>query len=397
MRLLVATEFGLDAPGGGPAVVRQMLRGFPGDICWWSVNGRNHGPLTHEGVRAIGGAAFPAGKLIPAQKITHLKSWAMEHVWALAAEQSLRHQIACWQPDKIWVIPHNWSIFPLRRTLIRGTAAEIPYHATVQDYPDAHFHGKLWGWERAERMARMQEDIYRLATTRDATSYPMLDDLALRTGKNGVQMLHQGLEDSDIKFLENRGLCEGSARIDPVGSPVRIAYAGTILVMREFALFTQALERVRRMIPVELHLWGAHSYQNQPWFRGEWMIEHGNLSERDLIAALRECDWGFIPMSLRDEDPRYNRFSFPTKFITYLAAGLPVITLANRDSSVMRMAETYDVGLRFSEEPIASEDLMAGLTRGKKRDVLDREILKCARNEFQADDMREMLWRCFLQ
>lgn len=75
------------------------------------------------------------------------------------------------------------------------------------------------------------------------------------------------------------------------------------------------------------------------------MAEHGNLSERELIAALRECDWGFIPMSLRDEDPSYNRFSFPAKFITYLAAGMPVITLASRDSSVMCMAETTRCGI----------------------------------------------------
>lgn len=396
MRLLVATEFGLDAPGGGPAVVRQMLRGFPGEIYWWSVGGRDHGPMIHEGVRAAAGAAFPAGKLMPARRATRFKAWAMEHIWAPAAERSFRHQIARWRPDRIWVIPHNWSIIPLQQALVRSGAIETAYHATVQDYPDAHFHGRLWGWARAERMARMQEDIYRFATTRDATSYPMLDDLALRTGRNGVQMLHQGLEASDIELLEIGGASDASFRVAPAGSPVRIAYAGTILVMREFALFAQALEGIRKAIPVELHLWGAHSYRDQPWFRGEWMTEHGNLPERKLIAALRECDWGFIPMSLRDEDPRYNRFSFPTKFITYLAAGLPVITLANRYSSVMRMAESYNVGLKFSEESIASDELIAGLTRGKERSILNSEILRCATTEFQANRMRETLWKCLL-
>ncbi len=50
-------------------------------------------------------------------------------------------------------------------------------------------------------------------------------------------------------------------------------------------------------------------------------------------------------MALDDDDPRYNRFSFPTKFINYLAAGLPVITLGHPESSVVRMASEYQVGL----------------------------------------------------
>ena len=37
MKLLVATEFPPDAAGGGAAIVRQMLLGFPGEVHWWSI------------------------------------------------------------------------------------------------------------------------------------------------------------------------------------------------------------------------------------------------------------------------------------------------------------------------------------------------------------------------
>ena len=48
------------------------------------------------------------------------------------------------------------------------------------------------------------------------------------------------------------------------------------------------------------------------------MREHGNFPEPELLTSLRACTWGFAPMALSDDDPRYDRFSFPTKFISYL-------------------------------------------------------------------------------
>ena len=74
------------------------------------------------------------------------------------------------------------------------------------------------------------------------------------------------------------------------------------------------------------------------------MEERGNLAEPELKRQLREFTYGFSPLSLSEGDPRYNRFSFPTKFITYLAAGLPVITLGHPSSSVIKMAAAYQVG-----------------------------------------------------
>ena len=44
MNLLVATEFPPNASGGGPAVVRQMLKNWPVEkLCWWSCLPEAHG------------------------------------------------------------------------------------------------------------------------------------------------------------------------------------------------------------------------------------------------------------------------------------------------------------------------------------------------------------------
>ncbi|MEI6491870.1 MAG: hypothetical protein WCO94_04910 [Verrucomicrobiota bacterium] len=404
MKLLVATAFPPNAPGGGPAVVRQMLRGFASSaisqpesaIFWWSCHSEKDRRFGQE-VSGHWCAGIP-DKLIPSRRFTRLKAFLLEHVWAPWAAAHLLRTIREIQPDCIWMIPHDWSIYPLWRVMAEGKwrmadGTNPRVHVTIQDYPDAHNHGAVWGRARAERMARMQEEIYCLATTRDATSHPMLDDLEKRTGAKGVQMLHAGLEPEDFDFLKN------PAAHRPPSAIIKIAYAGTILVPREFALFVEALESIRchptGNSSIQFHLWGAHSYRSEPWFRPSWMVEHGNLPEQELLGALRECHWGFIPMSLSDSDPRYNRFSFPTKFITCLAAGLPVITIGHPESSVMKMAAAYNVGVTITSPQISVEELASALSAPGTRERCRAEALRCARAEFDAEKIRRRLWDCF--
>lgn len=398
MKLFIATEFPPDALGGGPAVIRQLLRDFPGEIHWWSVR-RGGDAASAFGFSVSSSQCCDPGKLMPARKLTRLKAWLMEHLWAPLAARSLRAALARVKPDCIWVIPHDWSIFPLHE-LLKTSTGRPKLHVTIQDYPDAHDHARVWGEGRVGRMVRMQEELYVRADSCDATSLPMLEDLEQRTGAKGRQMLHQGLEPEDFAFLEN---FEPQV---PSSKPIRIAYAGTILVEKEFALFAGLLEKMRNeqrstdnqqhsRMDIRLELWGAHSYAGRSWFREEWMTEHGNLPERALLEELRKCDWGFIPMALEDRDPRYNRFSFPTKFITYLAAGLPIIAMGHPESSVVKMADVYNVGMKVkSSENIKVSKLAKALQDPEEKAKYHPEILQCANDHFEAGKMRKVLWNC---
>jgi len=318
----------------------------------------------------------------------------MEFMWAPLAGLSLRLALNQVRPDCIWAIPHDWSILPLHKVLATNTeggarkAKMSRAHVTIQDFPDVHQHGVTWGMDRVARMARMQEEIYRSATTCDATSLPMLAHLEQRTKIKGLQMLHQGLEKEDLNLLKNPPTAKKA------GEMIKIAYAGTILVRKEFQSFVEALAILRQSLPVELHLWGAHSYAQEDWFRREWVVEHGNLPERDLITKLRKCDWGFIPMALEDNDPRYNRFSFPTKFISYLAAGLPVITMGHPECSVMKIAKAYNVGITIPNGESPSSALTVALKDPRAKDNHRQEILRCAHEQFDAEKMRKKLWAC---
>jgi hypothetical protein len=289
------------------------------------------------------------------------------------------------------VIPHNWSIGPLAAV---APSSGIGFHVTMQDYVDVHGQVEKFGSDRCHRMAREADRLYAAATTRDATSHPMVEDLQRRTGANAAQMLHAGLEQKDFEFLARK-----SSRVRDSSAAIKIAYAGTILVEEVFEKFVSALQTIRKSLPrpIELNLFGAHSYAKRRWFEREWMKEHGNLPEPALLKELRDCDWGFAPMALDDSDPRYNRFSFPTKFISYLAAGLPSVTLGHPESSLVKMARRYEVGLCTDATNIRelTSQLMTAFSIQQPFEAYRTGIIACARNEFDAEKMRRRLFECF--
>ncbi len=389
MKLLVATEFSPNASGGGPAVVRQMIRDWPvGELFWWSCFAEQNA-LFGQRVARVFAANLPA-KLYPRRRWCHVKSFFLDHAWSPQAAAHLRRTLKEVTPDAIWVIPHNWSIPPLARVLLFRRER---YHLTIQDYVDVHGQQQKFGIGRCRRMMTMADQLYAAATTRDATSHPMIEDLRARTGQDAAQMLHAGLERQDFDFLATRAPRNADT--------IRIGYAGTILAEDAFERFVSAVRKIQNRLPkrIELHLFGSHSYAGRSWFDTSWMSEHGNLPEAALLARLRNCDWGFSPMALTDDDPRYNRFSFPTKFITYLAAGLPVITLGDRDSSVMKLAAQYSVGLCSDAlEPDAlAAQLQTALADPAPWRRYGQEIIRCASVEFDADRMRRKLYECFAE
>lgn len=387
MKLLVATEFPPNASGGGPAVVRQMLRGWPVEnLFWWSCLPEQDKRFGQE-VARHSCAAIPR-KLMPHLRLPRAKSRLLDLGWAPFATAHLRRTVRELQPDAIWAIPHNWSILPLRSAL---PAAGVGFHVTMQDYVDVHGQSRKFGEARIRRMAEAADFLYAAATTRDATSHPLIEDLQNRTGASASQMLHAGLEESDFQYLQ--------AKTESSASEIRIAYAGTILMPREFRLFIEAMRQARPTLPKPaiIELFGAHSYKHESWFDPGWMREHGNLDEESLQTALRSCTWGFAPMSLSDADPRYNRFSFPTKFISYLMAGLPVITLGHPESSVMKMAAKYRVGVAIStgDANRLAEALRESLAGPGPWSRHADEINRCVRAEFDAAKMRQLLRDCF--
>jgi hypothetical protein len=416
VKVLIATEFPPDAPGGGPAVVRQMLQGFPGEVHWWSLRGSLEGRrLKAEGLNIVSCACFLPGKLLPAKKLPKLKAWLMENFWAPLAARDLERTIHQVKPDCIWAIPHDFSIFPLYRVLAQVSAlrfqpSSFKVHVSMHDFADAHSSGDRLGKALVQRMRHAQNKLYQIANTRDVICDPMGHHLQALTGAPPSFISRKAIEPEDFGYLTS--LQASSSALHSVirhqSSAIKIAYAGTILCEPEFALFVSLLEQFRHQSsasshqssvishsPIELHLFGAHSYADRPWFNPAWIFEHGNHSEASLKEELKQMDWGLSLMALDDRDPIYNHYSFPAKFCTYFGAGLPVITVGNPRSSVMLMATAYNAGITISTAAPSLDELAEALFAPNAKAKHLPEILRCAREQFDAAKMREKLWEAF--
>lgn len=385
-RLLVATEAWPNSPGGGVAIIRQMLKEWPVEkLYWWGCLPENN-RIFGQTVAQHRVAKIPK-KLYPNRRWRAPRSWLLERLWVPWAAANFKKTLADLKPDVVWVIPHCWAIPPVAQVL-PDSGSE--FHVSVHDYMDIRGMIEKIGVHRSRQMAAMVDRLYASATTRDAICQAMVDDLRARTGAVG-SINRAGLEQEDFDYL--------AATPKPNDGPIRIAYAGTIIAEDTFALFASAMARIREKLPrpVTLDFFGDHSYCSRSWFDRGWMKEHGNLPARELSRALKECDWGVSPMKLENDDPRYNRFSLPTKFVSYLAAGLPIITIGHPESTVMEMSSRYSVGFcnADGDPEKLGRQLLEGLSEPEPKTKFRAEMLRCALAEFDARRMRAALYENF--
>ena len=125
------------------------------------------------------------------------------------------------------------------------------------------------------------------------------------------------------------------------------------------------------------------------------MTEHGLFTDEGLVAALRRCAWGIAVMDPAGEDLQFSRFSFPNKVGTYLSsrragAGLRPSDQQPRPHHAGAPAGQFtSATARGDLEKFLLECLRLPSPRAAFRD----DILRSARTEFNAAEMRARLWR----
>jgi hypothetical protein len=377
-KLLVVTEF----PPNSPTLTVQCLKGFPTDrIYWWSCTPEITSIYGQRYVRHYR-CRLPEILTRP-QRYPRLKALLVEQLWLPYAGRHLRKTLEHVSPTQLWLNLYGWTAAAIGRSgIVRLTRA----HTTIWDFPDTDEFLRRWGEARCRRVLKWAHSVYREATTCDAVSQPMREELARQTGRLGASLLHSGIEDSDLFRL-----AEVPKRSKET---VRIAYAGSMLAPAAFILFVNGVQRAAKELkrPVSLEFFGNPSQRHNTWFDPSWMHEHGVLEEPSLMEQLRQCTWGFLAMDIDERNPRYNRFSFPNKFGTYLAAGLPLLLLSGPDSSVARMLETQPVGVRLDHARLHSH-LVEILSIDDPRSAFLPAIQACARTEFYMPRIRQILWK----
>ncbi len=387
-KILIATAFPPDVPGGSPWLFYQLLRGAdPSRVSWWSISGRapEH---TRERVGTCREGRMPS-RLVPHRRFVAFKCFLLEKLWVPFAAASLRRIIAEQKPDLLWILGYGWSI-PVLHRAVRDLA--IPWHISVHDMADTDSQVASLGKDRAARFQLMLEDLYTGAASRDVYTEEIGMEMQHVTGKKHDLIIHCGAEPEEMEKIRNGRPAKSNNRI-------RIGYPGTIISEDTFARFMEALKLLPAEIKerMEVHLFGSHSYRKRPWYDPDLIVEHGYLPDDELDRRYRECNWGLAIMALDESNPRYNKFSFPCKFARALSSGLPVLCVAHPESTLARFALKYQfspVMSRRDTESMARE-LFRVFNQEQNPHEVSSEILECVETYFNAQKNREALFRIF--
>src|SRR5215469_978900 len=102
-RLLVATECWPNAPGGGAAVIRQMLKDWPTErLFWWSCLTEHEKTFDRE-VAGHYVASIPP-RMYPNRRWRGTKCWLLDKFWAPWAIRHFQKTLEVLKPEAIWVI-----------------------------------------------------------------------------------------------------------------------------------------------------------------------------------------------------------------------------------------------------------------------------------------------------
>lgn len=384
-KLLVVAGFPPTASGGGSAVTHQLLSEWPRHaLSWWCPY-----PQPHRFRDAH--LAWPSApnQLFPNRRLRRIKTKLVDFLWVPLAAAHLRRTIAHKTPDVIWCIPHAWSI-PVASAVLMH--AKLPYAIYIQDYPTTDQLCKIIGPKTALRWMQMVEALVSKARFVDTTSYPMGGDIARRTGCKSTQMLHEGLEFADFTRLSGSIVSRNNQSLT-------LAFAGTVVAEDAFAKFIHGLEHIRKTFekPILLEFFSSHNYSAHPWFNPTWMSEHGYKDRASLIDSLQRCHAGLVVMDSEEANRNYNRFSFPTKFITYIAAGIEPLVVGHSSSAVSTLARQSGIGTQINDTRLLDKALGDLLRNGVNRDQKRRQIITFARSHFDAAQKRRHFHRQMLE
>jgi glycosyltransferase involved in cell wall biosynthesis len=259
--------------------------------------------------------------------------------------------------------------------------------------PDIGNKVRMLGASLAKKHLRMAGELYAGASSRCVINGPMALELERTTGVKADLVERCAVEPEALDKLR------ASPPAAPAPGAIRIGYAGTIIAEDAFILFVEALQKIRGELPapVEIHIFGSQRYGDRRWFDPSLIIEHGFVPDAELDRLYGECNWGLAMMQMHDDDPRYNRFSFPCKFTMALASGLPLICLGHPQSGLMELALRYRLGIMITEPDAgkAASVLLKELPRSDRLGEYHSEIARCAENDFNAEMNRRRLYELF--
>ena len=237
------------------------------------------------------------------------------------------------QVDAVWVVLQGQTMVRLARQL--SLKLDLPLITQVWD--------PFSWWLRASRIDGFTQrrllaefdDVIRYSASCATASWAMSETYSNQYGVPNKPVI-AGLP---------RELARKPAKLPHAGDEFIIAMAGQFYAQTEWNSLIQALNQVKwkiagRRIRIRVMGGGFQSFTQYP-ANFEYL---GWQSQADTIRLLSEADLLYIPYWFSEEFREESSSSFPSKLVTYFAAGRPVFCQAPAYSSPAKYIKQHEAG-----------------------------------------------------
>ncbi len=200
---------------------------------------------------------------------------------------------------------------------------------------------------------KMNKIIFSLYLLTERLAYRLADHLLVPSLDYVNYPAIAGLRTVRIMPIWNNQDPASIVGIPQIGSQLRIVFAGQINAIRSLGKSIAPLLRDQdRQIILEVFsknnlpqdiLEMADTHDNLT------IVAHGFVDQDTLIMRLAEMDFGLIPIS-----HDFNLPAFPSKSLTYLSAGIPILYDGPKMAAMEELCGTFSLGLNVAE--LASYD-----------------------------------------
>lgn len=364
--------FGLHAPGGGPRILRTLLKRAPEktlSVCTTPGSPPDAGDFDE--------IHLPSRPLLRPFEVgaAQRASGLADLVWAPSFRRRLRAALDGNAAIGIHGLAHGtdfWYAFRVAQETRR------PYYLSIHDELGYAMQGRP---ERRLFLSRLAR-VWRDAEARFVISRALGDEYSRRFGTRRFQVVSDGVDE-----FATRARVPGRRRNLYFMGLFHHGYGPTATAM------TQALELWAAAEPgltIAMTLRSGHARNLSPASSGRVdILPFG--SDEDVRRDMKSADLLYMPLPF---EPRYRdfvRFSISTKMVSYLASGIPIVFHGPLDSAAGRLLLEHDAALVIPTlDPRAIVDALR-----VDPDVLrsrTENALALARREYSADRQRELFW-----
>ncbi len=379
--LVFVQPFGLRSAGGGPRILRALLKHAP--IPFLSVctlpekpPASDVGPEIHLPLRPYFGR-------IEHTRFARVPHWSTPF-FARPFERRLERTMRATSARAIHAIPHSGMDFYQAYQIARKL--RLPYFLQIHD--DLIYSIYPFGDEAAAHAAL--RETWLGADARFVISERLGEEYSRRYGTKEYVLVTDGLEQV------------AEAPVQRSGDGLQIYFMGLFHLSYEqnLQIFLEALAQLRREgapVTMTLRCGGVRRHVIADY--EDFLRILPFASEEEVHRDMESADLLYLPLPFQKEQDLFVRFSLSTKMVTYLGSGIPILYHGPQASAAYDLLRKHDAALLpEGNDPAAiAQTLRALLADRSQGGANASRALELARKEFILREIAQRFWGKVMQ